>query len=76
MAIIINHPNAKVVHTTLDVQGSVMFTVVVIGTDLALNTGDPLFDVGKVKELASTAAQSLDDQKLVVDMIRLVEMVS
>lgn len=74
MAIVIDHPNVKTVHTTLDVQGITLFTVVVVGTDLALNMGDPRYDAVKVNGLALAATQSLDDQNFAVDMVRLVEL--
>jgi hypothetical protein len=51
-----------------------MFTVVVVGTDLALNVGDPRYDAVKVNSLALAAIQSLDDQNFAVDMVRLVEL--
>ncbi len=74
MAIIINHPNAKNVLTTLDLQGGVSFTVVVVETDLALNTGDPRYNASKVKGLAETATHALADNNYEADMIRLVEL--
>lgn len=74
IAIVIDHPNAKTVQTTPDVQGNIMFTVVVVGTDLALNMGDPRYDAVKVNGLALASTQSLDDQNFAADMVRLVEL--
>ena len=51
-----------------------MFTVVVVGTDLALNMGDPRYDAVKVNGLAQASTQSLDDQNFAADMVRLVEL--
>lgn len=70
----VEHPNAKNIWTTIEVDKDGVETVLVVETDLELNASGPAFDVAKVDALIDAAMKSFAVSGGTVDRVRLVPM--
>lgn len=68
----IEHPNAKSIWTTIEVDKDGVETVLVVETDLELNAAGPAFDVAKVDALIDVAMKSFAVSGGTIDRVRLV----
>lgn len=68
----INHPNAKSIWTTIEVDKDGVETVLVVETDLELNAAAPAFDVAKVDALIEAAMKSFAISGGTIDRVQLV----
>ena len=68
----INHPNAKNIWTTIEIDRDGVETVLVVETDLELNAADPAFDVVKVDALIDAATKSFAASGGTIDRVHLV----
>ncbi|MET3595963.1 hypothetical protein ABID26_005378 [Mesorhizobium shonense] len=73
MGLVVNHPNAKTVWTTLAYSRGVTSTTITIETDLALNPGDPAFNGAAVQALLDAAALQAGQRGFSADTFQLVE---
>lgn len=70
----VEHPNAKSMWTTIEVDKDGVETVLVVETDLELNASGPAFDVAKVDALIDAAMKSFAVSGGTIDRVRLVPM--
>lgn len=68
----VNHPNAKNIWTTIEIDKDGVVTVLVVETDLELNAADPAFDVAKVDALIDAATKSFAASGGTIDRVHLV----
>lgn len=68
----VEHPNAKNIWTTIEVDKDGVETVLVVETDLELNASGSAFDVAKVDALIDAAMRSFAVSGGTVDRVRLV----
>lgn len=68
----VNHPNAKNIWTTIEVDKEGVETVLVVETDLELNAAAPAFDVAKVDALIDAATKSFAASGGTIDRVHLV----
>jgi hypothetical protein len=68
----VKNPNVKSIKTTIEIDEDGVETVLVVETDLELNSGDPAFDVAKVDALIDAAMKSVDASGGTIDRIHLV----
>ncbi|HEX7788965.1 MAG TPA: hypothetical protein VF467_00360 [Afipia sp.] len=68
----VEHPNAKNIWTTIEVDKDGVETVLVVETDLELNASGSAFDVAKVDALIAAAMKSFAVSGGTVDRVRLV----
>ncbi len=73
MALKIEHPDVSTIWTTLDFANGGMTTVLVVETNLALNSGDPAFRQNDVQNLIQFIMERAAAQNYHADIVRLVE---